>query len=289
MKSSKLLWQSKLVQLLVFPAVAGAVALEVPLAAAAHPVSTAGALAACALLGLAVYKLRAATAWGAASGAVLAAGLLFGSVEDPARFSRSALIPLILLILLTGVATRLGARRKLAPGSHTEENARNAAQVGANLGVAALAASPILQLWALGIEMAGSKAILLPLVVLLAALGEATADTLASELGQLARLPPRMITNWRRVEAGTDGAVSLPGSLCGLLGAALVVGSGCWSMGCGWPMGAVALAGALAGLFADSLIGATMERWGWLNNDAVNFLSTVVAGGVAAGGMLALR
>jgi uncharacterized membrane protein len=35
--------------------------------------------------------------------------------------------------------------------------------------------------------------------------------------------------------------------------------------------------GAVGGLFVDSLLGATAERRGWLNNDAVNFLSTVAA------------
>jgi uncharacterized membrane protein len=36
-------------------------------------------------------------------------------------------------------------------------------------------------------------------------------------------------------------------------------------------------AGGVFGLFFDSLLGATLERRGWLNNDGVNFLSTVSA------------
>ena len=40
--------------------------------------------------------------------------------------------------------------------------------------------------------------------------------------------------------------------------------------------------GAVGGLFVDSLLGATAERRGWLNNDAVNFLSTVAAAVIAA-------
>jgi uncharacterized membrane protein len=39
--------------------------------------------------------------------------------------------------------------------------------------------------------------------------------------------------------------------------------------------------GGLFGLFADSLLGATVERRGWLGNDLVNFLSTCV-GALAA-------
>jgi uncharacterized membrane protein len=41
--------------------------------------------------------------------------------------------------------------------------------------------------------------------------------------------------------------------------------------------------GAIAGLFVDSLLGATAERRGWLNNDGVNFLSTLAASAIAAG------
>jgi uncharacterized membrane protein len=37
----------------------------------------------------------------------------------------------------------------------------------------------------------------------------------------------------------------------------------------------------VGGLFVDSLLGATLERRGWLNNDAVNFLSTLAAALIA--------
>ena len=41
-------------------------------------------------------------------------------------------------------------------------------------------------------------------------------------------------------------------------------------------------AGAIVGLFFDSLLGAVLERRGWLNNDAVNALSTLAAALFAA-------
>jgi uncharacterized membrane protein len=46
---------------------------------------------------------------------------------------------------------------------------------------------------------------------------------------------------------------------------------------------AVSCAGGIFGLFFDSLLGATLERIGWLNNDAVNFLSTASAASFALG------
>jgi uncharacterized membrane protein len=39
----------------------------------------------------------------------------------------------------------------------------------------------------------------------------------------------------------------------------------------------IAFAAAIAGVFIDSLLGAIPERQGWLNNDAVNALSTLAA------------
>ena len=56
----------------------------------------------------------------------------------------------------------------------------------------------------------------------------------------------------------------------------------------GFAMFWIACAGGVFGLFFDSLLGATLERKGWLNNDAVNFLSTASAA-VFALGLLALR
>ena len=52
-------------------------------------------------------------------------------------------------------------------------------------------------------------------------------------------------------------------------------------------MFAASCAGCVFGLFIASLLGATLEERGWLNDDAVNFLSTSNAAGFALG-LLAL-
>jgi uncharacterized membrane protein len=51
----------------------------------------------------------------------------------------------------------------------------------------------------------------------------------------------------------------------------------------------VSCAGAAFGLFFDSLLGATLERRGWLNNDGVNFLSTASAAGFALVSMAVMQ
>ena len=54
-------------------------------------------------------------------------------------------------------------------------------------------------------------------------------------------------------------------------------GAGAVALSGGWEMFLISLAGGTFGLFFDSLLGATLEEAGLLNNDAVNFLSTASA------------
>ncbi|HLF24963.1 MAG TPA: DUF92 domain-containing protein [Anaerolineae bacterium] len=134
------------------------------------------------------------------------------------------------------------------------------------------------------------------------ALAEANADTWATELGILAKHPPRLITNGRSVPPGTSGGVTWPGTLAAVGGAALIGGlaalfRGDWRL---LPLGAIA---GLAGSLFDSLLGATVQGiyyserrcketerpverdgapnrqvrgWVWMNNDVVNLLGTLV-------------
>jgi len=108
----------------------------------------------------------------------------------------------------------------------------------------------------------------------LAALAEAAADTASSELGQVFGGRPRMITTLRQVDPGDDGAMSLAGTLAGVAAAAVVAAAGTLAFQGGSVMFWISCAGGVFGLLFDSLLGATLEQRGWLNNDAVNFLST---------------
>ena len=98
---------------------------------------------------------------------------------------------------------------------------------------------------------------------------------------------PRMITTLRRVEAGRDGAVSMAGSAAGMAAAVIVAAAGTFALSGSAPMFWISAAGGAFGLFFDSLLGATLEEAGWLNNDMVNFLSTGSAAAFAIG-LLAL-
>ena len=236
-----------------------------------------------ALLGLITWKLRAATPSAAASGALITASLMFSTAEFPYEPWHTALIPVLAVSLLAFAATRAGRRKKERLGTAEARRGRSASQVAANLGFAALVASEPVKIWFLNsrwLPLAAHPGAML-LAMPLAALAEAAADTVSSEIGQVLGGRPRMITTFRAVEPGTDGAVSVAGTLAGVIAAAIVAGAGSWAMRGGWSLFILSCAGAVFGLLFDSLLGATLERRGWLNNDAVNFLSTASAAGFA--------
>ncbi len=90
-----------------------------------------------------------------------------------------------------------------------------------------------------------------------------------------------MITSWQVVSAGTSGGVTATGTLCGLAAALLISLASLWvRLLPGKWLGISFLAAAL-GMFFDSLLGATVEKNHLLNNNGVNFLSTLLAAIVA--------
>jgi uncharacterized protein (TIGR00297 family) len=224
-------------------------------------------------LALLVFLARAATPLAALTGGVITAVLTLAPLPESSSWYHSALPPLLALFLLTFSATRFGRGKKQRLGVAEDKRGRNAAQVAANLGVAGLGAAA-----ALSHPLPGTCYA----VVVVAALAEATADTLASELGEVLGGQPLMVTTRHRVTPGTDGAISLAGTLAGSGGAVLVVLVATLTLGFAVSDAVGAGLGAVGGLFVDSLLGATAERRGWLNNDAVNFLSTLAAAVIAS-------
>ena len=236
--------------------------------------------------GLVVWVLRAATPAAALWGSIICLTVTC-STEGPDRTVwHSGLAPLLALFALTFLATRMGHKRKQRLELAESDHGRNAAQVIANLGVAAVAAS-VSYLPFTGLQHGQGGHFLGP-TLLLAALAEATADTLSSEIGQAFGGTPRLITRLGRVASGTDGAISLLGTSAGVAGAALIATVGSIALRLSVPSALIAFAAAVAGLFFDSLLGATVERRGWLGNDLVNFSSTAFAA-VCAALLMALR
>jgi uncharacterized protein (TIGR00297 family) len=204
-------------------------------------------------------RLRAVTLSGAVAGGVLAFLLFVAG-------GYGAFAALIAVFLLTWITTRTGHQRKRQLGTAEQGGGRSASQVIANIGVAAAAA-------VVGLVTRHPAAF----VASAAALAEAAADTTSSEVGQAVSDSAYLITSFRQVPVGTDGGISIAGTLAGMA-AAVAVAAVCWAtriIAAPWLL-PVAAAGAL-GMFVDSFLGATLERRHRLNNDAVNLLSTIAA------------
>jgi len=278
-----LAWQSKLVLLLVVPGAAALVVLETPWWAKHSPPFAIWTIGLSTLLGLVAFKVRSATVAAAATGAVITASLMESTAIVPYEPWRTALIPVLALLVITSLATRLGRAKKERLGLAEDRQGRTAAQVAANLGISALACSEVAQSWLADSGWFSPAQIArgILLAPMLAALAEAAADTLSSEIGQVFGCRPRMITTLRQVEPGTDGAITLPGTLAGMAGAAIVAGVGIIALRGDLTLFAICCVGGVFGLFFDSLLGATLEQRGWFNNDLVNFLSTASAAAFA--------
>jgi uncharacterized protein (TIGR00297 family) len=235
-----------------------------------------------------VLLLRAATVAGALFGGLITFLLVNGTASSQYTIVRSALTPLALLFVLTFLSTRAGRRMKAEAGLAEKHHGRNSGQVMANLSIAGLAVSGIgFELVTGGEACCGTpyyQVWVWPAMMLmgLAAMVEATADTVSSEIGQAFGGRPVMLLTMQRVDPGADGAVTLLGSLAGISGGAFVAAAGMWALRLRPSQAVIALIAGTCGLFFDSFLGATVERRGWMGNDLVNFVSTLFAAALAA-------
>jgi len=214
---------------------------------------------------LAALALRTVTRSAAAAGFLLGVMVYLG-------WGWKSFLLLLTFFVLGSAATRLGYAIKAARGiAERRGGARGWRQAVANLLPGAFFSVLVITTHHEGAF----------LVALIAAFAEATGDTVSSEIGKWRSERAYLITSFKPVPAGENGAVSLAGSLAGLAGAAVVVALG-FALGlCSLGGAAVALGAAIAGNLLDSLLGATIERRGLVSNGAVNFAGTGFAGAVA--------
>ncbi|MEY3826798.1 MAG: hypothetical protein RLZZ148_1615 [Cyanobacteriota bacterium] len=107
-------------------------------------------------------------------------------------------------------------------------------------------------------------------------------DTTASEVGKAYGKSTFLITNLQSVPRGTEGAISLEGTLAGLV-ASGVISLLAWSLGLISLMGVVwCIIAAFVATNLESLIGATLQsQWDWLTNELVNVINTLIGALVA--------
>ncbi|MGA2489878.1 MAG: DUF92 domain-containing protein [Anaerolineales bacterium] len=245
-----------------------------------------------AVVAFAAYRARSLSrsgAWGA---------LLEGTIIFGLGGWRWAVL-LLAFFVSASALTHMFAKRKATLNEKFEKGGqRDLGQVIANGGIASLFA---------GLHFFFPQASW-PWMAFAASLAAVNADTWATELGVLNPSMPRLITNWKPVERGTSGGISVYGTLAAVGGAALiaVLAGLVRASGNFWMITAIASLGGLLGSLFDSLLGATVQAiyrcphcdketekhplhtcgtetvqirgWNWLNNDMVNLGCALVGG-----------
>ena len=213
-------------------------------------------------IALLAWRARAIDGPGALSAVAIGTAITVG-------LGLPALALMVTFFVVGTTATRLGYRIKAQRGIAQERGgARGWRHAWANGGVPALLAL-----------LAGLTSVPLRDLLVLAyagAVATAAADTCSSEIGKAFGRRTFLITSLRPVPPGTEGAISLEGTLGGLLGAVLVASVGAALGVYSWPLAVLVTVAGLLGSLAESVIGTVAERRGWLDNNLLNALNTAI-------------
>ena len=123
-----------------------------------------------------------------------------------------------------------------------------------------------------------------------ASLSTKLSDTTATEIGKAYGRRTFLITTLQSVPRGTEGAVSLEGTIAGAI-ASVALATIAWSIGLiALPGVGICAIAAFGATTVESIIGATIEeKLMWLTHDLVNIINTTIGAVLAIGiGWLAL-
>lgn len=101
-------------------------------------------------------------------------------------------------------------------------------------------------------------------------------DTVSSEIGKAYGKTTYLVTTFKIVPRGTEGAVSVQGTLAGLLASVLLSSAGCLMGEINVPEAVICVVASQIANLGESVIGALFqekEGFKWLNNDAVNVIN----------------
>ena len=184
----------------------------------------------------------------------------------------------MLYFLVGSAVTKVGLAEKEAAGI---AEARSGVRGPGNVWGSALVAA----LCALGYALLRSPASVwggLLVLGAVASLATKLSDTTATEIGKAYGRRTFLITTLQPVPRGTEGAVSLEGTLAGILGS-IVLAVFAWGIGFIPPLGVgICIVAAFVATTVESLIGATIEdKVPGLTHDVVNVINTLIGAGVA--------
>lgn len=189
----------------------------------------------------------------------------------------------VLFYFLVGsAATRIGMAQKEAEGiAEKRSGARGPENVWGSALIGAICAASTLVVPLLFVE----TRLITPLLLLgyVASFSTKLSDTCASEVGKAYGQRTYLITTLQPVPRGTEGAVSLEGTLAGVVGSVAIAIVG-------WGVGLIDFLGVLFCVLAafiatniESLIGATLQaKVNWMTNEVVNIFNTLIGAVIAA-------
>ncbi len=207
------------------------------------------------ILGFITYKRKALDLIGSAVMVIMGIVIIFSA-------GTNWLLLIVLFLVMSLFATKYSKKYKMSLGEF--EGRRTSKNVISNGVVACF--------------MAAFGGYYLPFVGgFIGAIATATSDTLASEIGVLDQ-HPRLITTFQKVDPGTNGAVSILGTVTGIVGAA-IIGIAAFLLGIMTnPLLAISVSviSGTVGCFMDSILGALFENRKLLTNEHVNLIATIV-------------
>jgi uncharacterized protein (TIGR00297 family) len=187
----------------------------------------------------------------------------------------------MMVYFLAGSAvTRIGQAQKEAAGiAEKRSGARGPENVWGSALVAALCA---IGAWLVGLDQSPGTGISLLLLGYVASIATKLSDTTASEVGKAYGQRTFLITTLQPVSRGTEGAVSVEGTVAGAAASVAIAVLG-WAVGLIHPLGiGLCILAAFVATNIESVIGATLQtQFRWLTNEIVNILNTLIGAGVA--------
>ena len=235
----------------------------------------AGSVSTAALWNTAVFVLGNAVLRSGLTWAAILTSWFLGSA-CLAAFGWQGYVLLCTYFVVGTLVTKLGRKRKEMEGTYERNAGKRTVGSVWGSGFAALVCATLTLVMG---DVGNAQGALTAGFV--ASLASKLSDTVASEVGKAYGRTTYLITSFERVSRGTDGAVSMEGTIAGLAS----------SVGYVWiahvsglltPKAATTcVVAAFAANTIESVLGATVQNMDWVTNDAVNVAQITIAALIA--------